>query len=157
MKINKRLLVLSFAFFALLSPLIIFRAKADAPQYQRIDLGSLGGGNTEARSVNNEDQVVGVSNINQFDHHAFLWQNGQIQDLGTLGGTWSEAFGINDKGQVVGQSLTASNAATHAFLWENGNMTDLGTLPGGDNSTARALNNNGQIVGNSTFTTGIPG
>ncbi len=46
---------------------------------------------------------------------------------------------INDSAQVVGQN----------YLWQNGNTIDLNTLPGANNSNlfARAINNNGAIVG----------
>lgn len=46
---------------------------------------------------------------------------------------------INDSAQVVGER----------YLWQNGNVTDLTTLSGANNSniSARAINNNGTIVG----------
>jgi len=46
---------------------------------------------------------------------------------------------INDRAQVVGQQ----------YLWQNGNVTNLTTLSGANNSNivARAINNNGTIVG----------
>ena len=46
-----------------------------------------------------------------------------------------------------GHSLTAGGAQ-HAFLWEDGTMYDLGTL-GGASSTAVAINDSGQILGES--------
>lgn len=76
-------------------------------------------------------------------------------DLGTLGGDHSGAMGMNDQGQIVGWSTipgcTTANGAPckRAFLWENGAMTDLGFLPGDEGSIARAINDNGLIVGNS--------
>src|SRR6266568_4114010 len=71
-----------------------------------------------------------------------------ITDLGGLSGSPSaNVSGINNLGQVVGTS------ANHAFLWENGTMTDLGTL-GGSLSVANAINDRGQVVGESTTASG---
>src|SRR5437773_2647028 len=61
-------------------------------------------------------------------------------DLGTLGGATSVAAAVNDRGQVVGYSMTAANT-WHGFLWQDGRMTDLGV------TSARDINNRGQIVG----------
>jgi probable HAF family extracellular repeat protein len=41
------------------------------------------------------------------------------------------------------------DTATHAFLWQNGTTTDLGTLPGDTSSFAYAINDTGQVVGQS--------
>ena len=66
-----------------------------------------------------------------------------VIDLGGLSNTkLAHVTQINDVGQVVGIS------ANHAFLWANGTMTDLGTL-GGDYSLANAINDRGQVVGES--------
>lgn len=76
-------------------------------------------------------------------------------DLGDLGGGESVALGLNDAGDVVGWS-TIPGCATgtgtpcrRAFLWKDGVLTDLGVLPGDEESTARGINDLGQIVGTS--------
>ncbi len=106
--------------------------------YEIIDLGTLGGRDSYASSINNTGQVVGDANISTGFQHAFLWNSGVITDLGTYGGDYSHAHGINDFGQVVGQSETASGAF-HAFVYGNGVKTDLGTL-GGRDSRADDIN-----------------
>ena len=74
-----------------------------------------------------------------------------VIDLGTFGTVQSaQAFELNEAGHVVGY------AAARPFLWQNGAKTDLGTL-GGPSAMANALNDNGQIVGHSTFAVGSPG
>ena len=130
-----------------------------------IDLGTLGGNESSAFSVNNRGQVVGLA-LNDIPDpfsffatqlRAFLWQQGAMQDLGTLGGPEAWALFVNERGQVAGFSLTNDtvNPATgyptqDPFLWENGKMLDLGTL-GGTFAWLYGLNNRGQVVGASNL------
>jgi probable HAF family extracellular repeat protein len=121
------------------------------------DLGVLGttpeSDFSEARGSNDQGAVVGSSSTAAGEEHAFLWTaSAGMQGLGTLpGGTMSQAFDVNRYGQVVGQSLAAVDESYdfHAFLWTaEGGMQDLGTL-GGRWSRAQAINDAGQVVGQS--------
>jgi len=126
------------------------------------DLGDLPGGDdwSYATSINATGQVVGDSSVAGASH-AFLWDNGAMIDLGALSGghNSSAAMDINDGSQVVGFSGMSGTGSARAFLWEdlNGNgvsdlgeMQDLGDLPGGsDVSVAWAINEGGQVVGQS--------
>ena len=74
-----------------------------------------------------------------------------------LGGPDAAAYVVNERGQIGGGSSTSStpNPATglptlDPFLWENGSMVDLGSL-GGTSGVANALNNRGQVVGESNL------
>ena len=134
-------------------------------EHDTIDLGTLGGFQSNAISVNDYGQVVGFSTVDTTPDpfsflgattHAFLWEKGAMRDLGTLGGpdSFPGLGGINErKNVVVGGSYINStpNLSTglptmDPFLWKNGTMLDLGTL-GGTFGSASVANNRGQIVG----------
>jgi probable HAF family extracellular repeat protein len=123
---------------------------------------NLGGYFSSAFAVNNKGQVAGntlnTATLPVPNNLAFLWQNGAMQDLGTLGGPESFAFLLNERGQVAGMSFPNSTPSsncpfpliTHPFLWDDGKMVDLGTL-GGTCGLSMALNNRGQVVGQSNL------
>jgi probable HAF family extracellular repeat protein len=140
-----------------------------------LDLGTMGGDESAAFAINNHGQVAGLAlnatpdPFSMFDFlifrstagtqtRAFLWDETRgMQDLGTLGGPDAQAAFINERGQVAGFSYTNStpNATTGVptldpFLWKDGKMVDLGTL-GGTIGAPNALNNRGQIVGQSNL------
>jgi len=132
------------------------RALGEEPEYTITDLNTLGGTESWAVAINTPGQVVGSSFItDDFEFHAFLWENNVMTDLGHLGGRDSIARDVNDFRQVVGDSFISDdipNYGPHAFLWENSVMTDLGTLGGSSpsgntSSTAYDINNFGQVVG----------
>jgi probable HAF family extracellular repeat protein len=142
---------------------------------QIVDLGTLGGNQSFAQSINNHGQAVGwaldliteTNNIWQdypfpfgTRQRATLWDKGVAIDLGTLGGPCAWATDINDNGQIIGQSLTSAlgDGTMHqindaffyrpaaGFLWENGAITNLGNL-GGTWALPTRINNQGQVIG----------
>lgn len=108
-------------------------------------------GSTEgsARAINNAGEIVGEG-LNNGHTTAFLYSNGVLV---SIGGT--VAYDINDKQQVVGQMYAPAPCLQcpmpeHAFEWHNGVMTDLNSLTTNSGwvlQVARAINNNGAIVG----------
>jgi probable HAF family extracellular repeat protein len=109
------------------------------------DLGTLGGPQSVARSINVRGEVVGWSNLlGGTTQRATLWSNGVAVGLGTFGGDHSDARDINDHGVVVGSSFNAQQQE-RAFWWD-GTLHDLGTL-GGTQARAYAINNWGDVVG----------
>lgn len=139
------------------------------------DLGTLEGGyESIASAVNSRGEVVGFAVNNVPDDYsivgfptqtrAFRWQKGAMQDVGTLpGGTDAVALMVNEGQQIVGESYSANSVppppnftcgdyplTLFGFFWDNGKMVDLGTL-GGSCTFTYALNNRGQVVGQSTL------
>ena len=118
------------------------------------DLGSLDGGESYPRAINDSGQVIGTSSFPSkrtcsprtgcstvSRSRAFLWQDGVMRNLGTLG-NYSVPAAFNDLGHVVGSS------DNHAFVWKDGHMSALPTVAECNYSThAVDINNHDQIVG----------
>lgn len=118
-----------------------------------LNLGSLGGTCIEAQDLNDSGQVVGASLVTgDLYQRAFLWQNGSLRDLGgSLGGNGTGAIAINEDGAAVGFAYLAGESSFHATLWKHvGRMTDLGTVGGDPCSFAQGVNDENQVVGNSS-------
>jgi probable HAF family extracellular repeat protein len=135
-----------------------------------VDLGTLEAGyESFAFAVNNRGQVVGAATNTVADPfspfgtqiRAFQWEKGVMQDLGTLGGPEASAFFVNNRGQVAGFSFPSAtpnsdngpcgpnHPTQEPFLWEKGiGMIDIGNF-GGTCGIANALNNRGQVAGQS--------
>jgi probable HAF family extracellular repeat protein len=116
------------------------------------DLGTLGGDNSEANSVNDSGVVVGRADVpGSLTHHGFLFRHGVMTDLGVIGGdACSTAYSINSAGQIVGDAGICF-VGGRAWLWENGGpMVDLNdlALPGSGLhlQDARLINDRGEIV-----------
>jgi probable HAF family extracellular repeat protein len=128
------------------------------------DLGTLGGTNSYGYAVNAGGQVAGYSDVRNSGQHAFLYtgmpgSSGQMTDLGTLGGSFSGgsiATTINASGQLAGTSGTSVPFRAFVYSGKSGSggaMYNLGTL-GGPNSLGYAINDSGQVAGESTTTGG---
>jgi probable HAF family extracellular repeat protein len=76
-----------------------------------------------------------------------------MSDIGSLDGGDASALAVNDHDQIAGFATTASASCGfltyHAFRSTSGGLQDLGTLPGEEYSYAAAINNHGDVVGNS--------
>ena len=97
-------------------------------------------------SINARNQVIFSQHTAQ-GSRGYFYDGNAVQDLGTLGGASTIAAGLNDGGQVVGRSDTAEGA-TRAFVWSAAaGIGELGLPPGGNQSAAMAINNNGVVTG----------
>lgn len=139
-------------------------------------LSTLGGYNSAASAINNQNEVAGNAETATTDSTCppydpaqgqyqvlqdkpVVWENGHINELPTYGGDPDGfAIAINDHGQVAGASGDCSTfnvinglylSPVHALLWDHGKVTNLGSLGGAFGNQAHAMNNRGQVVGSS--------
>lgn len=111
---------------------------------------------SRALDINDSGQVVGISDVNDYQSFAFRTApnqkiNPQTDNLGSLGGNYSYAYSINNLGQVVGTSDDSTGDRRRAFLYDNGPMLDLNVFIPSDSGwllqVAEDINDAGQIVG----------
>jgi probable HAF family extracellular repeat protein len=85
------------------------------------DLGTLpGDAASSAAAINERGHVVGISLDQNFNPHAFLWQDGAMTDLNSLVPAKSPlvlltACSINSRDEIAGLAMTASGEF-HAYL-----------------------------------------
>jgi probable HAF family extracellular repeat protein len=129
--------------------LMASRSRADIA-YTITDLGSLGGNQGRPWAINSSGQVSGSSETqanNGGSTHPFFYSNGTLTDLGTFGDTQAYGYGINNLGQITGGAFSHG-----AWIYDSSNSSTqfLGVLPGYGSSEGHAINNNGQVAGESS-------
>jgi probable HAF family extracellular repeat protein len=139
------------------SVLLLATGSADAapPRWAIRNLGTLPApfdAGSEATAINAAGLVIGWSATRSGQQRAFVFRDGKMRELPGFGG-WTQANAIADDGDIAGEGLDAHQTHHHAILWHVGKLVDLGTL-GGRFSAAEAVNDQGQIVGNSTTAAG---
>lgn len=118
---------------------------------QMSDLGTLGGSNSEAYSINVSGQISGYAQTASGDH-AFVYSGGKMKDIGALlGAGLANSYGlsINDAGHVAGLAYNNNFSTPHAFYYDGTNAMDIGSL-GENNASALGINNSDHIAGYST-------
>ncbi len=132
---------------------IWFQPQASQAQasYQVINLGTLGGLNSVANSINNAGQVVGWADTASGAQHAFAWSGGRMTDLNSLlpsASPWvlNVATSINSFGDIVGNGTytpTPSGPTYPAAFFLHGSTVTLVATGAG----ANAINDSNQVVG----------
>lgn len=120
--------------------------------HQVIDLGTLGGDDSEAYSINDRGQIAGKAWVSSDCVRPCLFDStggGDNLDLGTLGssGYWSLAFSVNNNGQIVGQAEDSSGSIRACLFDSTGGGANTDLALGGNYSVAFSINDSGQIVG----------
>jgi probable HAF family extracellular repeat protein len=104
-------------------------------------LASHGAPGSWAYAINNHGQIAGEVSPDGMNAQPTLW-TGRATVVATKRGT---TRGINDRGQITGHDY-----GNISFLWYRGTFTTL-RIPGAEGPEAWAINERGQIVGQSGF------
>jgi len=121
--------------------------------YHVTDVGTLGGRGTVANAINASGALAGGIQEASGETFAFQYLHAATR-IGMLPGySGSVAQGVNASGQVTGGTWTEPGiySGYHAFVYSRGVVTDLGTF-GGPYSYGRAINDRGDVAGESNFT-----
>jgi len=110
------------------------------------NIGTLGGNESVALSINDYGEVVGYSKTADGEVHAFRYFREAIFDLSTLGGKESYAYVITNTGILLGDSKTSDGILRPFMGAPNSPLFNFGGEPHLF-SSARGANNVGQVVG----------
>lgn len=126
-------------------------ASAQTPRYEFIDLGAVPGVAFRTVSdINDRGVIVGTTTTPNGNRPATWSPSSGFQ---VLSGFNVGAIGtaINNQGQVAG---TLETQEVEAFRWDAGTVTPLGRIGTTPDSIARAINESGQVAGDSGDATG---
>jgi probable HAF family extracellular repeat protein len=114
------------------------------------DVGTLGGGSTEAGSIDELGRVMGSSQRASGLSAAFVWSEAEgMRDLGTPGGKWAVATAGNRAGMVVGHGNVNdwSMWMQQAFVWTEAGGTRVIDSADGRYAMIGGVNDAGLVVG----------
>ena len=140
MATNQRKGICILLFLGLLAVPSLACGAATLPQYEIIDLGTLGGETSIAYDMNEQGAVAGKSENPDGSMKAFYWD--PVSGMSEIGP--GKALGINDLGRVVGN---LHHHTDDAFIWDD--INGISVLNKGDFlfATANGIGNSGKAVG----------
>lgn len=135
------------------------RATVFASNWTLLDLGTLGGSETFADSINDLGQIVGTSRLaNDDGSHAFFYANGVMQDISPInsGDIRGGRLGLNNLGYIASGLVVGDAYYPAIYQPQSGQVTTLGSLGcmSGFTGAATAINDSGLIVGYSYLSPG---
>jgi probable HAF family extracellular repeat protein len=148
----------SFGYFSTASGVPLYHAflwnPHNGPTQDLQDLGDLGGLGqlySSPRSINDNQQVVGISQTGMGQWHAFIWDsNRKMEDISVIAGDpQADEVGtgaINNAQQVVGTKHDL-NGGTLAFVWLRGQPFQLVGMSFGQMGPVYDINESGVFVG----------
>ena len=142
----KRSLRFSSMTIAVVCFALAFASATVAQTYTVTNIGTLGGNDSVALSLNDLGEVVGYSKTADGEVHAFRYFREAIFDLSTLGGKESYAYVITNSGILLGDSKTPDGILRPFMGAPNSPLFNFGDDPHLF-SSARGANNIGQLVG----------
>jgi probable HAF family extracellular repeat protein len=104
-----------------------------------------GASSTSAFGISNKNVVVGIYVDSSGQHGFSVTEAGKFTKIDNPAGT-TTLVGINSKGTIVGY-YADSAGITFAFYYSNGVFTNIPDPPGGHNSAAYGINDDGVISG----------
>ncbi len=115
------------------------------------DLGLFGGIDSEANGINDNGQITGYIATGS-KNIGYVYDQGALTTFTLTGYQSTSGDYINSHGQVAGSAMhDLGSVPTHAFFYSGGRIQDIGTL-NGNYSVARGINEDGVVVGYSTYT-----
>ena len=127
-----------------------------------IDLGTLPGLNSVARSINSRREIVGIAFNEDFSvERPLFWaspNSAPVELPGLPAGLAGEVYDINPSGQIVGQFFNADFSVNPAVFWPNSNAAPIYLHVLSNElfaSVATSINASGNILGDACDQAGV--
>jgi uncharacterized membrane protein len=103
---------------------------------------------TQAYNINDTGEIIGIfQEINTGIETGFIYSAGNFTTLTYPGALQIFPYGINDSGEIVGEMYFGPVSGDQAFIYSNGVFSFLQVPIPGSSTSARGINNFGQVTG----------